>query len=124
MHPAARWSQCVRAGLVLRSAIIGVVPPCLAEPGQTAWTTYLRAGPGLQFAVLDEIEAHKTLDVQDCRGGWCRVVSGDAEGYVAADHLAAPGPPAPKAADHAPVPCFRAQQTGFRGGDEVQFCGK
>lgn len=100
-------------------------PLALARPQAVMLTTYLRAGPGERFAVLDEIEAHKQVDVQDCSADWCRVVSDGAPGFVKQDAFSAPDihrvpPGIPASAE-----CVTARLNGRPSeGDEVRVCGK
>lgn len=95
-----------------------------SRPGTVFWVTYLRAGPGHQYAVLDELDPHSSVEVQECGGDWCRVVSERAEGYMLASMLSAPdihgGPPA---TPH-PGECVKVRLNGFRGKDEARVCGE
>ncbi len=123
----ATWAgKGARIALAASLALLvgGLARSAFAEPGQITWTTYLRAGPGLQYAVIDEIESRTTLDVQECRDGWCRVEYGRAFGYVMAGVIttqasAAPASTPPAAAS---IPCFQTQQSGYGIGDATQFC--
>ena len=119
-----------RARIALTAALAllatSLALPARARPAQTTWTTYLRAGPGLQYAAIDEIDSQTTVDVQECRDGWCRVEFGRAFGYIdagvvqdEASHAAKSAAPAP-----APIPCFQARQSGYGVGDELRFCGR
>ncbi len=109
------------ASCVLACCVAGVLP-WHANATEAKWTSYLRAGPGLQFAVLDEIAPHHPLTVQDCGSGWCRVLYERAEGYVQQGFLTDTHaePVLPGAAHD----CFESTMTGWIGGSHVQFCGK
>lgn len=124
----AEWLARIALGASLALSTGLLAEPALARPARTTWTTYLRAGPGVGYEVIDEIEGRSAIDVQECGGGWCRVVYGRAVGYVAAglvatqDEAAAQGPaPAPAAT---PVPCFEAQREGYPRGEIVRYCGR
>jgi uncharacterized protein YraI len=109
-------ASCVLASCLAASA------PLRVFAAEAKWTSYLRAGPGLPYAVLDEIAPHHPLTVQDCGAGWCRVLYERAEGYVQQDFLteakAAPVPPG------ALPNCFDVTLSGHSGGSHVRFCGK
>ncbi len=94
-----------------------------AKEGEARWSGWLRAGPGMQYAVLDEIPAKSKIDVQSCTNGWCAVTSGAAKGYVSADLVNIP--PAPQPPAHI-IGCFTTQETGYgpQGGEAERFCGK
>lgn len=98
--------------------------PARAEDARAEWTSYLRAGPGLKFAVLDEIAARDPLDVRGCSGGWCRIHTHNATGYVEQALVA------PNAGKQAAPPtgaranCFDTILNGYRGGSNVRFCGR
>lgn len=112
-----------RATLLLVPIPVLLAFAAIAAPGTTYSTTYLRAGPGEQYAALDEIEPHSQVEVQSCEKDWCEVQSGLAHGYIKAGILSAPdihakpGPPAQGAT------CFTARLNGPpRGGDTVRIC--
>lgn len=115
--------RCVIIASSLAALGIGSTRPAEAWPGATAWATYLRAGPGFGYAVIDEIGNRGEVDVQACDGGWCRVVYGQAAGYVEADLLAprmGPTPAKPAAAGVAD--CFLSRQAGYPRSEETRFC--
>jgi uncharacterized protein YgiM (DUF1202 family) len=91
---------------------------------RTTWTTFMRAGPGLQYTVIDELDEQSDVDVQGCGNGWCRIVVGDRNGYIRQDHLSASPPvQAPAPATQAKPPCFDARRSGYGSGDEQRYCG-
>lgn len=92
---------------------------------RTSWTAYLRAGPGEQFHVIDEIDALSPVDVQDCKGTWCLVISGQSQGYLPADVLQQSDLTPPHTAVAAqPQPCLDETLEGFRGHEGWRFCGR
>lgn len=97
--------------------------PALAAPQTVRMTTYLRAGPGPQYAALDEIDPESQVDVQSCDGGWCRVRSGRAAGFIRAEVLTAPDEHAKPPAPAAGAACLDATLNGRpRGGEPVRIC--
>ena len=95
----------------------------LAAPATVFSDSYLRAGPGEQYAALDEVEPHSQVDVLSCDKNWCRVRFGRSDGFVRADILSAPdihAKPGPPPADAA---CFTARVNGRpSGGELVRVC--
>jgi len=123
-----RWGFCRRhrrhvgSLFIVLSCCLSSVPLTRAAATETKWTSYLRAGPGLQYAALDEIPPHRPLTVRDCASGWCRVLAGRAEGYVQQGLLTEAHPePITPGTQH---DCFEATMTGWVGGSHVRFCGK
>jgi hypothetical protein len=63
--------------------------------GQTAATAgtdlNLRAGPGVQYEIVDVIPATKSVSVEGCleASNWCRVSYGAATGWASGDYLTA-----------------------------------
>jgi uncharacterized protein YraI len=94
-----------------------------ANQVEARWSGWLRVGPGMQYAVLDEIPAKSKIDVQSCANDWCLVKSGSAHGYVNADLVNTPPAPPPPA--HI-LGCVTTQENGYgpHGGEEERFCGK
>lgn len=104
---------------------LGAVAAAGAEPMEARWTTFLRAGPGRQYAALDEVAAKSTLEVAGCDRGWCRVaVRGRPDGYVdesvfsRPDIHARPDPVAPRGE------CFTAPRNGPAAGEAVRYCSR
>ncbi len=115
----ARRLFCFAAGL----SCAVLAQPADAQTMRTIWTTFMRAGPGLQYTVIDEVDEQRDVDVQGCGNGWCRVVFGDRDGYIRQDHLSA-NPPAPAPEASAKAPCFDARRSGYGNGDEQRYCGR
>ncbi len=114
----------LRTLVLCAAGLMCALLPAKVHGAQANWTTYLRVGPGLQYAVIDEVEAQDAITVQGCDKGWCRVIDGGAEGYIAENIVSTKAAPKPAGSPEKPVPCFVTQQSGY-GGDEAQrFCGK
>ncbi len=102
-----------------------IVSNASAVPATVHLTTYLRTGPGNQYAVLDEIRPEARVDVDACQDGWCRVKSDEHAGYIEAYVLSAPdihgAPPAAPPSG----PCITARLNGMpRAGDTVRICDR
>ncbi len=111
------------AALVLPVLLV-LIPFGEAGAAQIRWPTYMHAGPGQQYAVIDELSRDETLRVQGCAAGWCRVMVGDAVGYVEAEAVASAATP-PEAARPQPATregCFLTLQQGYPRGDATRFC--
>ena len=105
------------------SAFLLSAASVVAAPGMVYTTTYLRAGPGDQYAALDEIEPESRVDVQVCDKGWCRIRSGQATGFINADVLSAPDAHAKPSAPASGAPCFTARLNGRPStASEVRVC--
>ncbi len=94
----------------------------LSAPALTHWSTYLRAGPGSQYAVIDEIRHHSPVTVRGCAHHWCEVSVGQTVGYIDQDALLLPSLPAAASRNDAQN-CFIADQTGWRKPTPTRFCG-
>lgn len=102
------------------AASVCTASPASAWTGRATWTTFLRAGPGLQYVVTDEIDRDAPLEVAACRDGWCETLYEGATGYVQAELVAQAGPELiqPQSAQ----PCFDGQIAGYGKGDKVTYC--
>ncbi len=106
--------------------VIAAVLACLAVAPAHAWVghasraTFLRAGPGLDYAVTDEVGHQAALDVLRCADAWCEVRFENAVGWVLAATVAAEAAPAPQ--PHGTQPCFEDRQAGYGKGDRTRFC--
>lgn len=110
-------------GIWGKASVMIAAVACFAWPAkaaQTLWTSYMRVGPGPQFAVLQELPSQVSLDVLDCRSGWCQVRFGTVVGYVRQSLVGDPNPPA-AAGDKG---CFDTVLTGHLGGDHVRICSR
>jgi hypothetical protein len=74
-------------------------PP--AEPGASTAVTHssvnLRNGPGTSYTIVTLIPAGSSVDVSDCKSGWCQVTFNGNNGYIIETSIA-PGAPAAGAA--------------------------
>ncbi len=111
--------RLVSAMLFMAVWVVGA--PVRAAETQAVWSTFLRSGPGPDFAVIDEVEHGQPVIVLGCRDKWCAVQYGRAAGYVDANAL--PGGGLPWPAEGAPTTaCFAAGQQGYRGLEPTRFC--
>lgn len=116
-------SSVIYVGIAATGAL--AASAAVAKSGMVDLTTYLRAGPGQQYAVLDEIEPRRQVEVQSCDNGWCRVIIDKAAGFIEAARLSGPDihtvpPGIPPSAD-----CFTALLNGApRSGDDQRICRK
>lgn len=95
-----------------------------ARPGTVYWTAYLRSGPGVKYAVIDEVSPQSRVDVQDCARGWCKVTARHANGYVEAALLSAPDIHAVPHQAEPKATCVDAVLNGLPRGDDVRFCAR
>jgi hypothetical protein len=103
-------------------AVLSFVGVAEAAPQPTAWSTYLRSGPGDTFPVIDELEHGTLLNVGACSGRWCRVVDGSTIGYIDKDALFLPKPPPAAATVRGAQGCFVADQTGYKHPTPTRYC--
>jgi hypothetical protein len=68
-------SRRLRTLVLCAAGLMCALLPAKVRGAQANWTTYLRVGPGLQYAVIDEVEAQDAITVQGCDKGWCRDIS-------------------------------------------------
>ena len=96
-----------------------------AEPARSTWASFLYAGPGSTYAVIDEVPQASTFDVSLCSDGWCRVMIGGVEGYLRSEIVRRESQtdttgllpnPALRGAETPKGSCFDAVQTGGNGG--------
>ncbi len=114
---ACRW---ITKGIFL--AVLGSTGPALAEGGSVAWPTFLRAGPGRSYTVIDEINRGKVFEVQSCDGGWCRIRYQRGLGFILQSAIASAAATVP--ASHLQMTdCFNAKRAGHGGGDIFRYCG-
>ena len=101
-------------------AASAVVVPAQAWVGHAARATFLRAGPGLEFEVTDEVDREAALDVLKCAGAWCEVRFEGVVGWVQAATVAAQAAPTPQ--PRGTQPCFEDRQAGYGKGERTRFC--
>ena len=90
-----------------------------ASASETLWTSYLRVGPGPQYAVQQQLSMHTELGVIGCQAGWCQVQSGRVIGYVRREAL---GDPSTQMGGKPGTDCFDDVLSGHPGGDHVRIC--
>jgi uncharacterized protein YraI len=107
--------------VALVAGLVGFAPAvaAMSPPARTHWSTYLRAGPGSRFAVIDELRHDSAVTVRSCAHEWCEVLVGQTTGYINQDALRLPRPPAAESGAQA---CFVANQTGWRKPTPTRFC--
>lgn len=105
-----------RLGLAAAACLVGGA--AFAYPAEVSRDLNLRAGPGTNYEVLATMPGGAVVDVEGCRGSWCRVDYRGREGWASARYLgeqtARRGPPA-----HAPAYGYRervrpAPEYGYR----------
>lgn len=128
-------SHKVRAGLLAVMVMVGLADASIAETGRLTWTSFLYAGPGSNYAVIDELPQASRFDVESCSEGWCRITLGGVEGYLRSE-VVRPESGAGTAAGLLPNPasgspqakkgdCFEAVQTGGNGGHlPITICAR
>ncbi|MGP9821650.1 SH3 domain-containing protein [Salinarimonas sp. NSM] len=92
--------------LGLAAAAVLVSGAAFAYPAEVSRDLNLRAGPGTNYQVLGTMPGGVVVDVEGCRGSWCRVDYRGRSGWASARYLGEPsvrrGPPA-----HAPAYGYR-----------------
>lgn len=61
--------------------------PIISNPTDSGLRLNVRAGPGADQPVVAQISESTPVVVEGCRNGWCRIQSGDIQGYVAEPFL-------------------------------------
>ena len=61
----------------------------LAAPAYASSTVNVRAGAGTGYPVVDVLHRGERVDVDYCRGAWCRVEKPGPDGWVNANYLSA-----------------------------------
>ena len=110
-----------RSVIVAVVAALTAVAPAYAWMGHAARATFLRAGPGLEYEVTDEVDHEASLDVLRCAGAWCEVRFEGGIGWVQAATVAQPAP-APQ--PHETQPCFEDRQAGYGKGERTRVCSR
>lgn len=108
-----------RSVIAIAAMALAAVAPAHAWMGHAARATFLRAGPGLEYAVTDEVDPEAPLDVLRCAGAWCEVRFEGVAGWVQAATVAQ-ATPAPQ--PHGTQPCFDDRQAGYGKGERTRFC--
>lgn len=71
-------------GAVLGLTLAGVVA---AQAAQATTALNVRSGPGTGYGVVDVLSAGEQVDVEQCRGGWCRISHPGPDGWVSQRYL-------------------------------------
>lgn len=110
-----RWLGCV-------GALAGLLATAAASPQPvvTAWSTYLRSGPGETYAAVSELEHDTPVRLAGCQGRWCRVSTVDARGFVDRDALDLPRTAALKPPGRRD--CVTVEQADDRKPIPTRFC--
>ncbi|GGK31349.1 SH3 domain-containing protein [Salinarimonas ramus] len=74
--------------LGLASAACLMSAAAWAYPAQVATDLNMRAGPGTGYGVVSVLPGGAVVDVEGCRGSWCRVHYRGREGWASARYLA------------------------------------
>ena len=85
-----------RSVIVALVATLTAVAPVHAWADRAARATFLRAGPGLDYAVTDEVDREAVLNVLKCAGAWCEVRFEGVVGWGQAARVAAQAAPTPQ----------------------------
>lgn len=109
-----------RSVIVTVLAALAAVAPAYAWADHAVRATFLRAGPGLEYAVTDEVDREAFLDVLKCAGAWCEVRFEGVVGWVQAATVAAQAAPTPQ--PKGTEPCFDDRQAGYGKGERTRFC--
>ena len=109
-----------RSVIAAAVAVLATIAPAEAWTGHATRATFLRAGPGLEYSVTDEVDREAALDVLKCADAWCEVRFEGVVGWVLAATVtqAAPAPAPP----HGTQPCFEDRQAGYGKGERTRFC--
>ena len=95
------------------AAALAFAPGAASAQIVTRFTTYMHSGPGLEFAVTDEIPNQTPLAPQSCSAGWCRITYGGIPGWVQQKQLiSGPATAQPKPGEH-PTECMDFARTGW-----------
>jgi SH3-like domain-containing protein len=78
-------------------------PPAPPSSAVTHSSVNLRAGPGTSYTIVTLIPAGSSVDVNDCKTGWCHVAFHGQDGYIIESSIA---PGAPGAAARRPPPSY------------------
>ena len=83
-----------KTALTLGLAVMALGATAAGAYAATAYATgsvNVRSGPGTGYRVVDQLRRGEVVDVQSCRGSWCRVSKPGPDGWVSANYLSAGG---------------------------------
>ena len=70
-------------------ALGATVASAYAATAYATGSVNVRSGPGTGYHIVDRLHRGEMVDVQDCRGSWCRVSKPGPDGWVSANYLTA-----------------------------------
>jgi hypothetical protein len=111
-----------RTGFLATTLLMATMGFAQASTERLAWSTYMRVGPGENYAVIDELQHDTDVDVHQCNDRWCEIVSGQAVGYIDKDALTLPKPPGGNAPVGGPQGCFTASLYSYGTNGATRFC--
>jgi uncharacterized protein YraI len=105
------------------AGLLAVLPASVSAQTVTRFAIYMHSGPGLEFAVTDEIPNRTPLTPETCQAGWCRINYGGVPGWVEQKMLiAGPSTAQPKPGER-PTECMDFARTGWPdAGDLERVC--
>ena len=83
-----------KTALTLSLAVMALGATAVSAYAATAYATgsvNVRSGPGTGYHVVDQLRRGERVDVQSCRGSWCRISKPGPDGWVSANYLDAGG---------------------------------
>src|SRR5690242_5387634 len=89
LHRQVRSSEMTLMGKLMTSAGVLALSTGLAvaAPAMVENDLNLRAGPGVEFAVVAAMPGGATVDVMNCQAGWCQVAYGGTMGWASRAYL-------------------------------------
>lgn len=116
-NSSSRLLAAAVAGFVMIASV-----PAHAWEGQISFTTWLRAGPGRAYAVVDEVWGGDLLQIGACGNGWCSTLTGGKVAYIeqglVTQTTTPVKPPAPTTRDG----CFEGNRAGYGKGETEIYC--
>ena len=79
-------SISLKAGLAAALLLAGTAASFAASAYATGEVN-VRRGPGTGYGVVDQLYRGESVDVDGCRGGWCRITHSGPDGWVSASYL-------------------------------------
>lgn len=59
-----------------------------AAPAYATGSVNVRSGPGTGYHIVDQLRPGQRVEVEGCRGSWCRISKSGPDGWVSANYLA------------------------------------
>ena len=81
-----------KTAMTIGLAVLTLGATAASAYAATAYATgsvNVRSGPGPGYRVVDQLSRGERVDVQDCRGSWCRVSKAGPDGWVSSRYLSA-----------------------------------